>query len=142
MAEELPQPPKPVTSPEGEVYQTRSGRALTDADIEALAVDAERVRSIGHLLSRAQIRKHGRDRFPTPATQMKHLAGEIAELAIEVGALSTAHAADFDKVWAAIKREYADVGLSYYALGDKLGIDADTAMAELVRGDERDFSHE
>jgi NTP pyrophosphatase (non-canonical NTP hydrolase) len=88
----------------------------------------------GHAIAAEQIAKHGADRYPTLDAQMLHLVSEIGELAEEV----LRHRAK-NGLSAEFRREYADVGLSLYELGNKLGLDLIACMAELVSNDERDF---
>ena len=83
----------------------------------------------GHELSRQQIAKHAVDRYPTPAAQFRKLLDETGELAEAL----------IDDAYVAIRREYADVGLSLYALGNKLGLDLIECMRELVAQDDRKF---
>jgi len=96
----------------------------------------------GGELARQQIAKHGKDRYPTIGAQYSKVldeAGELAEALIGYagGALSVRQA---DELSAAVAREYADVGLALYALGDKLGVDLIACMRELVAADERSFA--
>jgi cell division septum initiation protein DivIVA len=85
----------------------------------------------GHELSRQQISKHGRDRFPSAELQMLQLVSEIGELAKEI-ARGVADAAR-------VRAEYADAGLSLFALGDKIDADLIGCMAQVVDNDARDF---
>jgi NTP pyrophosphatase (non-canonical NTP hydrolase) len=84
----------------------------------------------GHDLSRKQIAKHGRDRYPTIAAQYSKVLDEMGEL----GETLIVGMDPEDQ-----KREYADVGLALFELGNKLGLDLIACMAEVVDGDKRDF---
>ena len=92
------------------------------------------ITSDGHHLSRRQIAKHGRDRYPTREKQLKKLAEELTELALALGHAPAIGGADPE-----VRREYADAGLALHALGDKLGLDLIECMRELVENDARDF---
>ena len=96
----------------------------------------------GHELSRAQIAKHGKDRYPTAGAQYSKVldeAGELGEalIAFAGGAFSLTEAEDLSL---AVGKELADVGLALYALGDKLGLDLIDAMRDLVSQDSRTFA--
>jgi NTP pyrophosphatase (non-canonical NTP hydrolase) len=91
--------------------------------------------SEGHDLAREQISKHGKDRYPTPWTQACKVAAELRELMDEINAMGPAA-----EVPERVRDEYADVGLSYFALGNKLGLDAIEEMRRLVAGDRRSFA--
>ena len=84
----------------------------------------------GHDLARELIAKHGTDRYPTVDAQALKALEELGELA---GAILKGHSRE------AVAKEYADAGLALYALGDKLGIDLDQAMSEVVQGETRTF---
>ena len=93
--------------------------------------------SDGHHLSREQIARHGKDRYPTIEKNLKKLAEELIELGLAIGHAAVAGtdtATDPE-----VRHEYADVGLAYHALGDKLRLDAIECMNELVENDTRDF---
>jgi Holliday junction resolvasome RuvABC DNA-binding subunit len=109
----------------------------------------------GHQLSDEQIRRHGRDRYPTAASNYAKVldeAGELGEALMELYA--QAHIHDDDGTvegcpgcFAApqeerVRREYADVGLALFALGRKLGLDLIACMHDLVAADTRDFRGE
>jgi hypothetical protein len=111
--------------------------------------------STGHALSRAQISKHGRDRYPTVGAQYSKVldeAGELGEALFAMAARLPPHSHDDDGTvegcpgcftdpdLAEVRKEYADVGLALYALGDKLGLDLLACMSELVHDDERTFA--
>ena len=101
--------------------------------------------SEGHELSRRQIAKHGRDRYPAAKGQAEKALAEMAEL---IGAISEHHRLDFNDIEGdhhplaqcpLVRGEFADAGLALYALGDKLGLDLVDVMAALVEVDHRDF---
>jgi NTP pyrophosphatase (non-canonical NTP hydrolase) len=92
--------------------------------------------SDGHHLSREQIARHGRDRYPTVEKQLKKLGEELIELALAIGHAPRSALGEPDPE---VRHEYADVGLAYHALGDKLRLDAIECMNELVENDTRDF---
>ena len=91
----------------------------------------------GHQLSDEQIRKHGTDRYPSPAAQYAKVLDEAGELgeALMNWASSSGDPADF--TW--VRSEYADVGLALFALGRKLGLDLTAEMRRVVSDDDRDF---
>ncbi len=84
----------------------------------------------GHDLARELIAKHGTDRYPTVDSQALKALEELGELA---GAILKGHSTE------EVAKEYADAGLALYALGDKLGINLDAAMADVVRAETRIF---
>lgn len=92
--------------------------------------------SEGHDLSRQQIAKHGKDRYPTASAQYSKVLDEAGELGEALMQWYGSSGIDVT----ALKREYADVGLALFALGDKLGLDLIECMRELVQGDERKFT--
>jgi hypothetical protein len=92
--------------------------------------------SAGHQLAREQIAGHGMDRYPDVPAQLLKLMAELGELAEE---LAGRHR-PMEGLAERIRREYADVGLSYYELGNKLHLDAVECMTAVVSGDERHFS--
>ena len=85
----------------------------------------------GHDLARQLIVKHGVDRYPTTELNLGKVTEELGEL---WGAILKGH--DRDKV----RKEYADVGLALYALGDKLGMSLDASMRAVVEGETRNFA--
>jgi NTP pyrophosphatase (non-canonical NTP hydrolase) len=108
-------------------------RRLID-ELSAVPAPARRARS-GHELARMQISRHGMDRYPDVPAQLLKLMAELGELAEEIAN----HHRPLEGVADRIRREYADVGLSYYELGSKLRLNAIECMTEVVDGDERDF---
>ena len=85
----------------------------------------------GHNLARQLIAKHGVDRYPTTELNLGKVTEELGEL---WGAILKGH--DL----ADVAKEYADVGLALYALGDKLGLDLDEMMRLVVEGETRNFA--
>jgi NTP pyrophosphatase (non-canonical NTP hydrolase) len=90
----------------------------------------------GHGLARAQIARHGRDRYPTAALQALKACAETGELADAV--LKYADSPSPENL-ERVREEYADAGLALFALGDKLGLDLIVSMMRLVENDERVF---
>lgn len=84
-----------------------------------------------HELARQLISKHGVDRYPTVHAQALKVLGELGELA---EAILKGHAPE------KVAKEYADTGLALYALGDKLGLDLDEAMRDVVEHEDRRFA--
>ena len=84
----------------------------------------------GHRLAHEQIRKHGKDRYPSAVFQALKANAELGELsdAILKGNLDE------------VRKEYADAGLALFELGNKLGLDLIECMQELVHADERKFA--
>ena len=92
--------------------------------------------SDGHEISRAQIAKHGKDRYPSPILQFCKVMDELAELG---AALEKSRASYVVRATPEVRAEYADVGLALYALGNKLGLDLIECMQALTAADERKF---
>jgi hypothetical protein len=92
----------------------------------------------GAALSRMQIAKHRTDRYPAGWAQACKVNAELRELLYEldVAEYGAADGTMNDR----IKAEFADVGLSLFALGNKLGLDLIECMRELVSADERTFT--
>lgn len=86
----------------------------------------------GHSLARKQIATHGRDRYPTVGAQYAKLLDELGELGEALIEKSGGGPEE-------VEREYADAGLSLYALGNKLGLDLIECMRKLVSNDTRSF---
>jgi NTP pyrophosphatase (non-canonical NTP hydrolase) len=86
----------------------------------------------GHELARELIARHGTDRYPTPELQALKVVEELGELVREI----LRDGGDPVRV----RKEYADTGLALYALGDKLGMDLEAEMAEVVGNETRRFA--
>jgi NTP pyrophosphatase (non-canonical NTP hydrolase) len=111
---------------EGPATQSWSGHGMSGWRILKLSgID-------GHGIAAEQISKHGSDRYPTPVMQLNKLIAECTELMTEI-------AGDGGQVPQRIADEYADVGLSFFELGNKLGLNALDEMKRLVREDTRTF---
>jgi hypothetical protein len=99
------------------------------------------LRLSGHTLAAVQIRKHGKDRYPSPGYQSR----KVIEEAIELLCAIREHGRFHDILCPSlaqcpnIRREYADTGLALFELGNKLGLDLIECMTELVNADERTF---
>ena len=91
----------------------------------------------GHELAREIIRKHGVDRYPAAARQAIKVLEEAGELLAEIGRKEGGASLAAE---AAIRKEYGDTGLALHALGDKLGLDLDECMAEVVANEMRRFA--
>lgn len=91
----------------------------------------------GHTWATAQIRKHGKDRYPSPVQQFYKIMDELRELG---EALERSRTSYVVQATPEVRREYADVGLAYFELGNKLGLDALECIAEVVESDERRFT--
>jgi NTP pyrophosphatase (non-canonical NTP hydrolase) len=92
----------------------------------------------GHELARQLIAKHGVDRYPTPELAALKLTEEIGELAgaiLKSARNSHGNLEDITKV----RKEFADVGLTLYALGTMLGLDLLEEMQTVVDGETRKF---
>ncbi len=85
----------------------------------------------GHELADEIIRKHGTDRYPTAELQLLKLIEEAGEL---VGSIIKRHPLE------CTRKEYGDTGLALYALGTRLGIGLEEAMADVVRSETRTFT--
>lgn len=91
----------------------------------------------GHKLAREIIRKHGVDRYPAAARQAIKVLEEVGELLVEIGHQEGGASL---AVVSAIRKEYGDAGLALHALGDKLGLDLDECMTEVVENETRRFA--
>ncbi len=85
-----------------------------------------------------QIRKHGRDRYPTTYMQFTKLVEEVGELGKELNRIDI-HCKN-NPAPRKLRREAADVALALYNFCAKFGIDLDTEIADKVRNDERRFA--
>jgi NTP pyrophosphatase (non-canonical NTP hydrolase) len=85
----------------------------------------------GHELARSIIAKHGTDRYPTVEQQALKVTGELGELA---EAILKDHPVE------KVAKEYGDVGLALYELGNKLGLDLGACMTAVVANETRTFA--
>jgi NTP pyrophosphatase (non-canonical NTP hydrolase) len=85
----------------------------------------------GHDLVREIIAKHGVDRYPD--TQLI-----LLKLMEEIGELARAYLRE-SPVGEDFRKEYADVGLTLYALGNWLGLDLIEEMQRVVDNETRRF---
>jgi len=85
----------------------------------------------GHDLIREIVEKHGKDRYPTIDLSFMKLMEEIGELCQAI--LKVKSKKD-------VMKEYGDIGLSLYNLGDKMGLDLDECMKMVVDEETRKFS--
>jgi hypothetical protein len=122
---------------------------IADVVQAATAEQAAALRN-GHELARKQIARHGRDRYPTVAAQYAKVldeAGELGEALMNLprcvphdgGTAEGCPGCFRDREEQRVRDEYADLGLAYFELGNKLGLDAIAEMARLVSADTRDF---
>lgn len=88
----------------------------------------------GHDLVREIIVKHGTDRYPSVELAAMKVAEELGELMAEL--LRGLHE---PMPSAGARKEYADVGLALYGLGNVLGLDLETEMRAVVDGETRTF---
>lgn len=86
----------------------------------------------GHDLVRRIIAKHGKDRYPTPEPALLKLVEELGELVQEY------LRPDCDM--ARVRKEYGDVGLALYGLGNVLGLNLEDEMCEVVENETRRFA--
>lgn len=85
----------------------------------------------GHGLHREIVAKYGVDRYPTAELCALKLVEELGELVKEI--LRTEPAENLAK-------EYGDVGLTLYGLGNYLGLSLADAMHDVVSNEERKFA--
>ncbi len=85
----------------------------------------------GHDLARAIIEKHGVDRYPN-----MHLA--LLKLMEEVGELTREYLKGMDRKKFA--KEYADVGLTLYAIGNQIYLNLEEEMLKVVSEETRKFA--
>jgi hypothetical protein len=95
--------------------------------------------SEGHKLGREIIAKHGVDRFPAVSSNYRHLLDEIGELGEALMLWHESQGLD-PEIAARVRKEYGDAGLTLYTLGDKLLLDLDECMREVVAGETRRFT--
>jgi NTP pyrophosphatase (non-canonical NTP hydrolase) len=93
----------------------------------------------GHDLAREIIARHGVDRYPGARLVLLKLMEEVGEL---TGAFidEQAWAADRNAWQEHLRKEYADVGLTLYALGNALGFDLGAEMQQVVENETRRFT--
>jgi NTP pyrophosphatase (non-canonical NTP hydrolase) len=119
----------------------------------AEVLTAHAVMLSGHELSREQIARHGKDRYPTPAAQYAKVADELGELGEALmlryavhhihdddGTVEGCPGCFADAEDRRVEEEFADVGLALYALGGKMSLDLIECMRKLVCGDTRTFA--
>jgi NTP pyrophosphatase (non-canonical NTP hydrolase) len=95
----------------------------------------------GSQLAEEQIRRHGRDRYPTPELQALKLCAEMGELASEILRSRDDPSQEISYAQLSkIRKELGDVGLTLHALATKLGMNVETAMADVVSGEFRRFA--
>ena len=93
-------------------------------------------RRAGHELAAEIIAKHGADRYPDADRNLLKLVsevGELADAALDYGADGSTES------WEHLRKEYADVGLTLYALGSKLGLNLIEEMQQVVDSETRRF---
>ena len=93
----------------------------------------------GHALGREIVAKHGVDRWPTIGGTFRHLSDELGELAEALMLWFESHGQD-EEAAARVRKEYGDVGLTLYLLGDKMLLDLDQCMTDVVAGETRRFA--
>jgi hypothetical protein len=142
--------------------RTEDGRTLSDMTVgSVLLAWRKQVRGTadgppaadGHELARQLIAKHGVDRYPTVGANFSKLldeAGELAEALMERyaaqhvphegGTAEGCPGCFADREEAHVREEYADVGITLYELGTKLGLNLIECMRALVLADERTFA--
>jgi NTP pyrophosphatase (non-canonical NTP hydrolase) len=86
----------------------------------------------GHDLVRQIIVKHGRDRYPTVELAALKVMEELGELVQEL--LRASAVSD------PVRKEYGDVGLALYGLGNILGLDLEAEMRTVVEQETRRFT--
>jgi NTP pyrophosphatase (non-canonical NTP hydrolase) len=88
----------------------------------------------GHELIREIIAKHRADRYPTVELAAMKVAEELGELMAELlRGLYVPMPSD------GTRKEYADVGLALYGLGNVLGLDLDEEMRRVAENETRRF---
>lgn len=90
----------------------------------------------GHDLAEEIIRKHGIDRYTTPEAKLLKLAEEVGELVREFNKGWGSHEFDIH----AFAKEYADVGLTLYQIGNHFNLNLEDEMLAVVNGDNRKFA--
>jgi NTP pyrophosphatase (non-canonical NTP hydrolase) len=87
--------------------------------------------STGHELAREIIAKHGKDRYPDAGLALLKVMEELGEL---VQAYLRGDNSEH------VRKEYGDVGIALYALGDRLGLNLDDEMHLVVSNETRRFT--
>jgi NTP pyrophosphatase (non-canonical NTP hydrolase) len=97
--------------------------------------------STGHHLARELIAKHGVDRYPNVGANFAKVLEELGELGEEIFNLPPRPPDEWlaSGMPEAVRKEYADVGLALYALGNKLGLDLHLEMLAVVERETRRF---
>lgn len=90
----------------------------------------------GHAIARRQITRHGKDRYPSVGAQYAKILEELGELGDALW-VDAGQGGELD--CEGIRKEYADVGLALFELGNKLHLDLIAEMRDLVDLDRRDF---
>jgi NTP pyrophosphatase (non-canonical NTP hydrolase) len=86
----------------------------------------------GHDLARELLRKHSVDRYPT-------IEQKLLKLVTEVGELVDAHMKP-DKDVNDFAKEYADVGLTLYHIGNAMYLNLEEEMLKVVSNETRKFA--
>lgn len=87
-------------------------------------------------LAQLQLRKHGKDRYPTTVVgQFAKLVEEMGELAKELAKELNRDRPDMVK----LEGELADCTLALFNVAEKCGVDLLTAVESKVYGDKRKF---
>lgn len=90
----------------------------------------------GHDLAKELIHKHGKDRYPTIEAVLLKLVEEIGELVQQFNKRDPEAGIDINK----FAKEYADVGLTLYELGNKLYLNLEDEMLTVVNNDNRKYA--
>lgn len=90
----------------------------------------------GHDLAKEIIRKHGVDRYPSPEAKLLKLAEEVGELVREFNKGWGSHEFDVNK----FAKEYADVGLTLYQIGNHFYLNLEDEMLTVVNKETRKFA--
>lgn len=86
----------------------------------------------GHQLAREIIKKHGVDRYPTIEQKLLKLVTEVGEL-VDAYMKPGKDVNDFAK-------EYADVGLTLYHIGNAMCLNLEDEMRSIVINETRKFT--
>lgn len=92
----------------------------------------------GHDLAKEIIHKHGVDRYPTIDASLLKLVEEVGELVREFNRRVTNKdgLVDVNK----FAKEYADVGLTLFEIGNKMYLNLEDEMLTVVNNDNRKFA--